>query len=182
MDMKFKQVSCPKCGAENIAPFGIWICLTCGNQNISGEFHADTAARPLAEFDSALATITQRRGTTYGHPGDDFAKVAAMVERLPHWEDRRFSHIASMLMVKLARLAADPTHVDSLVDIAGYSRCWAMILERDYPNGGNEKTSGPRATNPNPRDHQATPHSDEEGDSNDGNSAIIVGQPRRDPH
>lgn len=124
-----------------------WICTQCcWNHERTNEEMAywnkvwpPPAPNPLAEFDAALATITQRRGATYGHPGDDFREAAAMKSTLPLWKDRRFRHIAEMIVIKLARLATTPTHVDSLVDIAGYARTWAMILERDYHGAAVEQ-------------------------------------------
>ena len=83
-------------------------------------------------FDAQVDSITKTRGKTYGHPGDDFARVTKMASALPAFSDPRFAHIAYMLCVKLARLSQTPDHVDSLIDIAGYARTWAMILERDY--------------------------------------------------
>ncbi len=110
---------------------------------------------PLAEFDSALATITQRRGEIYGHPGDDFAMAANIKAALPGFDDERFAHIADMIATKLARLATTPTHVDSLVDIAGYARTWAMILERDYGKGtsDNQRTEDQATGHRDTREH-----------------------------
>lgn len=136
-----RLVSCPKCDAENFVLLGLWTCSSCGNQNISGELCGTTPLGPLAEFDAALQTITQRRGATYGHPSVDFANVAALKSHLPPYGDTRLRHIAEMICVKLARLSHDPTHVDSLVDIAGYARTWAMILERDYVNKSADKAN-----------------------------------------
>lgn len=86
---------------------------------------------PLNQFDSAFSDITELRGGTYGHPAENFANTVGLVAGLPHYSDPRHRHIALMICVKLCRLAADPTHVDSLVDIAGYSRTWAMILDKE---------------------------------------------------
>lgn len=116
-----------------------WTCAHCAYINDKNEScHACGTARHyrrkpsiLADFDVAISNITAARGETYGHPADDLAKVAKMVEALPQYSDPRLAHIAHMICVKLARLAATPDHLDSLIDIAGYTRCWVMILDRE---------------------------------------------------
>jgi hypothetical protein len=87
----------------------------------------------LEQFDAAMAQgkVTQERGSTYGHPSDDFAKVAHMAEAIKFCPDRRVQHALYMILVKVARLAHTPSHTDSIVDIAGYARTIAMILDRD---------------------------------------------------
>jgi len=85
----------------------------------------------LADFDAAIASITQVRGKSYGHPAEDFRRIAQLSAALPQFSDPRFRHIAYMICVKLARLSETPDHLDSLVDIAGYARTWAMILDKE---------------------------------------------------
>jgi hypothetical protein len=36
-----------------------------------------------------------------------------------------------MVLVKVARLVITPDHRDSIVDLAGYARCYEKILERN---------------------------------------------------
>lgn len=85
----------------------------------------------LEQFDAALATVTSDRSEIYGHPADDFAAVAKLKMALPEFSDPRLRHIAEMICVKLARLSATPTHLDSWIDIAGYARTGVMILDRE---------------------------------------------------
>jgi hypothetical protein len=40
-----------------------------------------------------------------------------------------------MIGVKMARLCNDPTKVDSVIDIAGYARTMAMILDKEQEDG-----------------------------------------------
>lgn len=119
--------TCSNCGAiNNTSSFG-----DCGGCGKPAPKSKPSPHGPLYTFDEATKIITTDRGRIYGHPADDFAKVAKMIEALPEFSDPRFKHIAYIICVKLARLAETPDHVDSLIDIAGYARCWAMILDRE---------------------------------------------------
>jgi hypothetical protein len=106
-------------------------------QPVSSGPNANPPKTQLDLFDAQVESITKVRGGTYGHPADDFARVTRMASALPAFSDPRFAHIAYMICVKLARLSQSPEHVDSLIDIAGYARTWAMILERDYKPKAN---------------------------------------------
>lgn len=81
------------------------------------------------QFDKAIATVTQERGKNYGHPAKDFENITRLIMALPEYTDPRLKHIAYMICVKLCRLSQDPAHLDSIIDIAGYARTWAMIQD-----------------------------------------------------
>ena len=85
------------------------------------------------KFDTAIQTVTQERGTVYGHPADDFARVVKMAEGIADCADPHIKHALYMILVKVARLAHSPRHIDSLIDIAGYCRTIAMIIDRAEP-------------------------------------------------
>lgn len=108
-------------------------CLT-GDRPVQEGEEADIAGRSTGyttRFDTAIRTITTERGTVYGHPKDDFArahKLTQVADECPHPEIR---HALRMICVKVARLVQTPDHIDSIIDIAGYARCIAMILDKD---------------------------------------------------
>jgi len=80
-------------------------------------------------FDREVQKITQVRGLDYGHPLDDFniaQRIRASVASCPNTPVR---HALEMIAVKMARLCTTPHHVDSVVDIAGYARTIAMVLD-----------------------------------------------------
>ena len=82
-------------------------------------------------FDAALrgAALTTERGATYGHPLDNFRRIAALHEVIRECPDPEVRHALEQIAVKIARLVQTPMHVDSVVDIAGYARTIAMIYD-----------------------------------------------------
>lgn len=71
------------------------------------------------------------RQSVYGHPADDFAKVASMTGPVIESSiDPRLKHALYMIQVKIARLLNTPDHIDSIVDIAGYSNTYFKVLEK----------------------------------------------------
>ena len=89
----------------------------------------------------AAHAVDGARNDDYGHPWDNHGCTGGMfalwLERFQGAGAHGLSeHAADALIVcamnvlqKLSRLANDPSHHDSLVDIAGYVRNWEMILE-----------------------------------------------------
>jgi hypothetical protein len=86
-------------------------------------------AAALEQFDAATQKVTQDRGSIYGHPADDFARVVDMAEGIKDCKDPRIKHVLYMILVKVSRLAATPDHLDSWIDIAGYARTGVMVNE-----------------------------------------------------
>ena len=104
----------------------------------------DKDTGPLAAFDEAVASITQRRGADYGHPADDFARVAKIAEVVRECDDELIRHVLYMIAVKMCRIVETPDHLDSWVDIAGYARTAVMIMDRrDMEDGPEEPDSNP---------------------------------------
>jgi hypothetical protein len=85
---------------------------------------------PLAQFDAAVAKVTTDRGSVYGHPADDFAKATQIKAAVTSCADPLLRHVLDMIGVKMARLTTTPDHMDSWIDIAGYARCAAMVIDR----------------------------------------------------
>lgn len=88
----------------------------------------------------AQAAVYGDRERSYGHPRDDFARIAALwngygqaraprgAVLLPCGADD-VAHM--MVLLKMARLMEDPTHRDSWVDIAGYAAAGARAVGVD---------------------------------------------------
>ena len=83
-------------------------------------------------LEEAQKLTTQDRQSVYGHPADDFKKVAVMTQPILDSNiDPRLKHNLYMIQVKIARLLNTPDHIDSVIDIAGYANTYGMILDRD---------------------------------------------------
>lgn len=75
--------------------------------------------------------VSSDRGAAYGHPYTDFSKVTNMAKAL--WgrgPETPEEHALYMILLKLARLEATPGHHDSIVDIAGYAKTYAMVMDK----------------------------------------------------
>lgn len=82
-------------------------------------------------LESAQRLTRQDRQKIYGHPFDDFTKVARLTASILESDiDPTLKHALYMIQVKIARLLNTPDHLDSVVDIAGYANTYALILER----------------------------------------------------
>lgn len=81
------------------------------------------------KMDAAGALIAER-GRVYGHPQEDFERVATMTAPLADCQDAVLRHVLYMIIVKICRLIVTPTHEDSWLDIVGYARTAAMVLDR----------------------------------------------------
>lgn len=88
----------------------------------------------MSILDKALNLTTGDRQKSYGHPADDFGKVAQMTKPIiaAIYEGRidpRLGHSLYMVQVKIARLLNTPNHMDSIIDGAGYFNTYGMVNE-----------------------------------------------------
>ena len=94
------------------------------------EVHLKTLISPRERLlKEAISITTSDRNAAYGNPEDNFANIAAYwssyltqstkVDIVINPQD--VAHM--MILMKVARLATNPTHYDSLLDIAGYAAC-----------------------------------------------------------
>ncbi|MEG9883838.1 MAG: DUF6378 domain-containing protein [Hyphomicrobiales bacterium] len=75
----------------------------------------------------ATRTVIAERGATYGDAAALFAQVARRWSATLGAEVTASQAILCMLDLKLARLAHDPAHKDSMVDVAGYAALLADL-------------------------------------------------------
>jgi hypothetical protein len=102
---------------------------------------ADGDKTLLERFDAAYGLVTQDRREIYGPPCDTYRRIAALRSIVDECADEEIREILGMIVTKVVRLVQTPTHLDSWVDIAGYSRCGVMLLdERGSPQTDGENS------------------------------------------
>ena len=79
--------------------------------------------------EAARLTSGDRDGT-YGHPYVDYTRTAQLWSGILGAEVTAEQAILCMIAVKLSRLCHSPGHRDSIVDIAGYARCYERVTDR----------------------------------------------------
>ena len=102
----------------------------------------------LSALDAAKAAVAGR-ADEYSGPEDSFAAVAALWDT--YWSAQGRDTFAAhdvaifLTLLKVARLAANPTHADSWIDIAGYAACGAEIMCGDHvPDAGKMVRAAPK--------------------------------------
>jgi hypothetical protein len=74
------------------------------------------------------ADLVSRRRREYGEPVDVFDAIAQRWSSIFRTQVNAAQVVLALLDVKLARLSANPKHLDSIMDIAGYAGCLAEVL------------------------------------------------------
>lgn len=95
------------------------------------------SARGESEPITAVAhrLVSGQRGKDYGHPSEDFARIGALWAPILGVEVTPRQVALCMIQVKVGRLCNTPTHLDSLIDIAGYAETIDMINQREADPG-----------------------------------------------
>lgn len=75
----------------------------------------------------AAAVVTRRR-RNYGDPRDLFERVAVRWSQVLGVKVTPAQVAVLLIDLKVARLAGDPRHLDSVIDVAGYAACLAEVL------------------------------------------------------
>lgn len=88
---------------------------------------------PLNEtvLEEAQRLVYGDRQASYGHPAEDFARVAGMWRSLFGWNVTPHQVGQAMACVKLSRMAESPGKRDHYADLAGYAACAWRCVERE---------------------------------------------------
>jgi hypothetical protein len=78
-------------------------------------------------LEQAASVVARRRGT-YGQPCNLFEHVAQRWSLVLGVKVTPAQAMLCLIDLKVARLAHDPQHLDSITDIAGYAGCLAEVL------------------------------------------------------
>jgi hypothetical protein len=73
------------------------------------------------------AAIVAARRSTYGQPIDLFEQVAKRWSLVLGIDVTPAQAILCLIDLKVARLAREPRHLDSVTDVAGYAGCLAEV-------------------------------------------------------
>ena len=79
----------------------------------------------------AGAHLTAVRGERYGHPAENFARIAALWEPILGMKPTREQVGLCMIALKLARLIETPDDEDSIRDLAGYAATLDLLAGRE---------------------------------------------------
>jgi hypothetical protein len=111
------DLPCPSCGtgARNLAVLTL---------EVLDELEDD-------DVTLAGAHLTAVRGARYGHPSENFARIAALWEPILGVEVTPQQVGLAMIAVKLARLIETPDDPDSIHDLAGYAATLDMLAGRE---------------------------------------------------
>lgn len=90
----------------------------------------------LEQFDAASRSVTVDRREIYGNPQDTYRRIAAMRAVVDECPDVQIREILGMIVTKVVRLVQTPGHLDSWIDIAGYSRGGVMLLDERQSEQG----------------------------------------------
>jgi hypothetical protein len=80
------------------------------------------------QFLEQAGDLVNRRRAEYGERVDLFERVAVRWSQVLGTRVTPAQVIVCLVDLKVARLAHDPRHVDSIVDVAGYAGCLAEVL------------------------------------------------------
>jgi hypothetical protein len=83
-------------------------------------------------LETANQIINGDRARDYGSTLDNFGRIAKLWSVILGVEVTPEQHVLCMLAVKMARLCHTPTHIDSIVDIAGYAGTYEKLLKERH--------------------------------------------------
>ena len=90
---------------------------------------------PAEKFLKHVAQVIAERSTQYGDAATNMAAIAARWSATLGHEISPAQVVLCLLDLKLARLAHDPTHEDSAVDVCGYAALLRELTETSSTEG-----------------------------------------------
>ena len=90
---------------------------------------------PAEMFLKHVAQVVAERSTQYGDVSGNMAAIAARWSSTLGREVTPAQVVLCLLDLKLARLAHDPTHEDSAVDVCGYAALLRELTETQITEG-----------------------------------------------
>ncbi len=90
---------------------------------------------PAAMFLKHVAQVIAERSAQYGDAATNMSAIAARWSATLGREVKPAQVVLCLLDLKLARLAHDPTHEDSAVDVCGYAALLHELTETSNTEG-----------------------------------------------
>ena len=90
---------------------------------------------PAEMFLKHVANVIAERSTQYGDASSNMAAIAARWSATLGHEVTAAQVVLCLLDLKLARLAHDPSHEDSAVDVCGYAALLRQLSETSNTEG-----------------------------------------------
>jgi len=90
---------------------------------------------PAEKFLKHVANVIAERSTLYGDAGGNMAAIAVRWSTTLGHEVKPAQVVLCLLDLKLARLAHDPTHEDSAVDVCGYAALLRELTQTSNMEG-----------------------------------------------
>ena len=90
---------------------------------------------PAEKFLKHVAQVMAERSTQYGDAATNMSAIAARWSTTLGREVTAAQVVLCLLDLKLARLAHDPTHEDSAVDVCGYAALLRELAETSNTEG-----------------------------------------------
>lgn len=121
--MSFYAQHAPLCGWHKCLPCSCGLVVA---KDHAEPFHASRSSILTAARDCAL----RDRAATHGAPEDSFATIAG------YWSTHTGTNITAtdvsimLALLKVARLKANPDHLDNWIDLAGYAACGGEIASK----------------------------------------------------
>jgi hypothetical protein len=86
-------------------------------------------SRAADKFLKHVANVIAERSTQYGDAGENMAAIAQRWSATLGRDVTPAQVVLCLLDLKLARLAHDPSHEDSVVDVCGYAALLRELIE-----------------------------------------------------
>ena len=90
---------------------------------------------PAEQFLRHAANVVAERGSQYGDAAKSMAAIAARWSATLGRKITPAQVVLCLLDLKLVRLAHDPTHEDSAVDVCGYAALLRELIHTSNPEG-----------------------------------------------
>lgn len=84
-------------------------------------------------LDAAAAAVLKDRNVTHGSPEDSFSTIAGFWSTYRGVAFTPADVAAMMILLKVARIRANPAHPDNYTDAAGFAACGAEVSTKPEP-------------------------------------------------